>query len=52
MSIQSIRSPSNNSDSRQSKLQLSSQPNKMNAENSKNWRDDAKGMSRSNNKCC
>ena len=43
MSLQSIRSQNNNADSRQSKLQLSSYPNKLNAENSKNWRDDAKG---------
>ena len=43
MSLQSIRAQNNNADSRQSKLQLSSYPNKLNAENSKNWRDDAKG---------
>ena len=43
MTLQSMRSQNNNADSRQSKLQLSGFPNKMNAENSKNWRDDAKG---------
>ena len=44
MNIQSQqRSQTNISDSRQSKSQLVVGSNKMNAENSKNWRDDAKG---------